>query len=45
VPEFKILNDILDYDALIDVVTNEGKEFAEKYGKEEIKKMLKKAFK
>ena len=34
-----------DYDALIDVAADEGKEVAEKYAKEEIEKMLKKAFK
>ena len=34
-----------DYDALIDVAADEGKEVAAKYAKEEIEKMLKKAFK
>lgn len=34
-----------DYDALIDVAADEGKEIAAKYAKEEIEKMLKKAFK
>lgn len=34
-----------DYDALIDVAADEGKELAEKYAKEEIQKMLKKTFK
>lgn len=34
-----------DYDALIDVASDEGKELAEKYAKEEIEKILKKAFK
>jgi hypothetical protein len=34
-----------DYDALIDVAVDEGKEIAAKYAKEEIQKMLKKAFK
>jgi hypothetical protein len=34
-----------DYDALIDVVADEGKEIAAKYAKKEIEKMLKNAFK
>jgi hypothetical protein len=34
-----------DYDALIDVAADERKEIAAKYAKEEIEKMLKKAFK
>ncbi|MGP1721131.1 hypothetical protein [Shewanella frigidimarina] len=34
-----------DYDALIDVASDEGKALAEDYAKSEIKKMLKKAFK
>jgi hypothetical protein len=34
-----------DYNALIDVAADEGKEIAAKYAKEEIEKMLKKAFK
>lgn len=34
-----------DYDALIDVAVDEGKELAEKYAKEEIEKILKRGFK
>ncbi|KAF7765531.1 hypothetical protein PUND_a1227 [Pseudoalteromonas undina] len=34
-----------DYDALIDVAADEGREVAAKYVNEEIEKMLKKAFK
>ena len=34
-----------DYDALIDVASDEGKELATDYAKSEIEKMLKKAFK
>jgi hypothetical protein len=34
-----------DYDALIDVASDEGKEIATNYAKSEIEKMLKKAFK
>ena len=34
-----------DYDALIDVATDEGKTIVSDYAKDEISKMLKKAFK
>ncbi|WP_417698064.1 hypothetical protein [Psychromonas sp.] len=34
-----------DYDALIDVASDEGKELVSDYAKSEIEKMLKKAFK
>lgn len=34
-----------DYDALIDVAADEGKEVVAKYAKEEIERMLKKALK
>jgi len=34
-----------DYDALIDVASDEGKELVTEYAKSEIEKMLKKAFK
>ncbi|NMP04743.1 hypothetical protein HHE94_18740 [Pseudoalteromonas arctica] len=43
--ECKECGELNDYDALIDVAVDEGKEFAAKYAKEEIEKMLKKTFK
>jgi len=38
-------SELNDYDALIDVASDEGKELATDYAKSEIEKMLKKAFK
>ncbi|MEI8620053.1 hypothetical protein P4S66_03820 [Pseudoalteromonas sp. B129b] len=43
--ECKECGELNDYDALVDVAVDEGKELAEKYAKEEIEKMLKKTFK
>ena len=38
-------DELNDYDALIDVASDEGKALAEDYAKREIEKMLKKSFK
>ena len=43
--ECKECGELNDYDALVDVAVDEGKELVEKYAKEEIEKMLKKTFK